>query len=117
MKSSEIKNLIAESLDPETDTEKIAGKLESKGISFDFREGFTEKVLNRLFSTPILIYRETEFRRNLNQVFYRIALTGVAAIIILMLSIFIAQDSFSFNSLLGLGDSYDETIVYLLTGN
>jgi hypothetical protein len=27
------------------------------------------------------------------------------------------QDSFSFNSFLGLGDSYDESIVYLITGN
>ncbi len=117
MNSSELKKLIIQSLDPEKNTEEITGKLDNNGISFDFRNGFTEKVLNRLSSKTLVVTREIEFRRNLNQVFYRIAFTGIVAIIILMLSIFISQDSFSFNSLLGLGDSYDETIVCLLTGN
>jgi hypothetical protein len=118
MKSSELKRLIDQSLDPDTDTGKIATVLENNGISYDFGSGFTERVLNRLSSRKIpFVTREMEFRRNLNKVFYRIALTGIAAIIILILSIYISQDSFSFNSLLGIGDTYDETIVCLLTGN
>ncbi len=117
MKPSELKNLINQALDPETDTGQIAEKLENEGVFYDFKYGFTEKITDRLSSVSMVLKRDTEFRRNLNVVFYRIAITGIAAIIILMLSIFIAQDSFSFNSLLGLGDSYDETIVCLLTGN
>jgi len=55
--------------------------------------------------------------RNLNNVFSRIALTGVAAIVILLISIFMVQGSLSLDSFLGLGNSYDESLVYLLTGN
>jgi len=117
MKPSELKKLMIQSLEPGANTEEIAGKLESEGISYDFNGGFTEKVTTRLFSEPLIASHDLEFRRNLSLVFYRIAITGIAAIIILMLSIFIAQDSFSFNSFLGLGDSIDESIVYLLTGN
>ena len=117
MKPIELKKLINQALDPETDTGRIAERLDNEGVSFDFKDGFTEKITDRLSSVSLVLKHETEFRRNLNLVFYRIAITGVAAIIILALSIFIAQDSFSFNSLLGLGDSYDETIVCLLTGN
>ncbi len=117
MKPSELKKLMIQSLEPGANTKEIAGKLESEGISYDFNGGFTEKVTTRLFSEPLIASHDLEFRRNLSLVFYRIAITGIAAIIILMLSIFIAQDSFSFNSFLGLGDSIDESIVYLLTGN
>jgi hypothetical protein len=53
----------------------------------------------------------------MNYVFYRIALTGVAAIVILLISIYLMEGSVSINSFLGLGDTYDESIVCLLTGN
>jgi len=117
MKSPEIKKLMRDSLDGKSDAGNIPGSLELAGISYDFNEGFTEKVMRRLSGASLTIVRDTEFKRSLNFAFYRIALTGAAAIIILMISIFIMQDSFSFNSFLGLGDSYDESIVYLLTGN
>lgn len=116
MKSSEIKKIILKSLDPETDTSEIAVQMENNGISFDFNEGFTANVLDKLTEKSLMLPYELEYRQRLNRVFYRIAFTGVAAIIILMISIFIAQDSLSFNSLLGMGDTYDETIVCLLTG-
>jgi len=117
MKRPEIKKLISDSLDESGDARYIPGSLEDAGVSYDFSEGFTEKVMGRLSGASLTIVRDTEFKRSLNYAFYRIALTGAAAIIILMISIFIMQDSFSFNSFLGLGDSYDESIVYLLTGN
>ncbi len=117
MNPYELKKLIVRYLDPHEDAEEIAHKLENDGISFNFRDGFTEKITGRISSVKLAVNNTMEFRKNLNRVSYRIALTGIAAIIILMLSIFITQDSFSFNSFLGLGDSYDETIVCLLTGN
>ncbi len=117
MKPSEIKKLVIGSTDEKTDTSEISRILENEGVSFDFRNGFVEKITDRLFAPDVKINREMEFTKNLNFIFYRIAIPGVAAIVILMISIFIVQDSFSFNSFLGLGDSYDESIVYLLTGN
>ena len=117
MKSPEIKKLISDLLDDKSDAGNIPGSLEQAGISYDFSERFTEKVIGRLSGASLTIIQDTEFKRSLNFAFYRIALTGAAAIIILMISIFIIQDSFSFNSFLGLGDSYDESMVYLLTGN
>jgi hypothetical protein len=117
MKPSEVKKLISESLDEKTDTGKIPGMLEDAGVSYDFGKGFTERVTGKLFRVTLTLKRNAEFTRNLNYAFYRIALTGAAAIIILMISIFMMQDSFSFNSFLGLGDSYDESIVYLIKGN
>ncbi len=117
MKPSEIRKLIIGSTEEKTDAGEIARILEDEGVSFDFRKGFAEKVTDRLFAAALKVNPEMEFTKNLNYIFYRIAITGVAAIIVLMISIFIMQDSFSFNSFLGLGDSYDESIVSLLTGN
>lgn len=117
MKITEIKKLICDSLDERSDTGTIPGSLENAGVSYDFSERFTEKVIGRLSGSSLTLVQNTEFKRSLNYAFYRIALPGAAAIIILMISIFIMQDSFSFNSFLGIGDSYDESMVYLLTGN
>jgi hypothetical protein len=117
MNSSEIKNLIISSLQEESEPSDISAQLEESGVSYDFSRNFEARVIDKLFSAGIVVNREVEFLRSLNFVFYRIALTGVAAIIVLMISIFLMEGSISFNSFLGLGDNYDETIVSLLTGN
>lgn len=117
MNRLEIKKLIISSLSSDTDPREFAGKLEEVGISFDFRKGFVEKVLERISSTQFIIKSEVDFVKSMNFAFARIALTGVAAIVLLLISIFLMEGSLSFNSFLGLGDSYDESIVCLLTGN
>ena len=117
MKPSEIKKLIIGSMDADAAPEEIARRLEEEGISYDFSKGFSDRVIDRIFSTGVTILRQREFVRSLNYVFYRVALSGVAAIVILLISIFFMEGSLSFNSFLGLGDSYDESIVCLLTGN
>jgi len=117
MKIPELKDLILRSLDKDSDPEKASAMLEEAGVTWKFSEGFHDKVLDTIFFTGDTVVRKLEFVRNLNSVFYRIALTGVAAIVLLMISIFVIQGSLSFDSFLGLGDSYDESIVYLLTGN
>lgn len=116
MKPEEIKRIIGDSLKGEYDTGKIPEMLENEGVSYDFGKEFTEKVIGRLSGTSLTIKRDVEFGRSLNFAFYRIAITGAAAIVILLISLFLMQDSFSFNSLLGIGDSVDESIVYLITG-
>lgn len=117
MKSSEIKNMIISSLNDEADTIEVSRRLEEEGISYNFSNNFRDKVLDKLFSAGLIINREVEFVKYMNFAFYRVALTGVAAIVVLLISIFLMEGSLSFNSFLGLKDNYDESIVCLLTGN
>ncbi len=117
MRSSEIKKLIISSLEDKPDNTVIASELQ-ESMTFDFRDGFTEKVLDRIFSEgTVVTERQYEFDRNLNIAFYGIALSAVAAILLLMLSIFVTEGSLSFDTLLGLSDGDSESIVCLLTGN
>jgi hypothetical protein len=117
MNTSEIKNLIISSMNANADPVEVSRKLEEEGISYNFSQNFGDKVLNKLFSAGLSINREVEFVKYMNFAFYRVALTGIAAIVILLISIFIMQGSLSLNSFLGLSDNYDESIVCLLTGN
>lgn len=117
MNSSAFKDLLIRSLDKESDPVAASGKIEEAGVSFKFNEGFLEKVMDKIYAAGSSVVREVEFVRNLNYVFYRIALPGVAAIVLLLISIFLMEGSISVNSFLGLGDSSDESIICLLTGN
>ena len=117
MKPAEIKELIINSLSQDSSSEEYRQKLEKVGVTFSFRNDFREKVLDRIFNAGISVNRQIEFVKSMNFAFYRIALSGVAAIVILLISIFLMQGSLSFNSFIGLGNSYDESIVCLLTGN
>jgi hypothetical protein len=117
MKRSEIKKIIISSLDVNADPGIISARLEEEGITYDFKNGFGDRVLNKVFSSGVVINREVEFVRSMNFAFSRIALTSVAAIVVLLISIFLMEGSLSFNSFLGLSDSYDESIVSLVTGN
>jgi hypothetical protein len=117
MKPDKVNLLIIDSLSPESLTDKTMSKLEEAGVSYSFSDGFRDKVLNRIFSASVTVNREIEFLRSMNKVFYRIALTGIAAIAILLISIFLMEGSISFNTFLGLSDNYNESIVCLLTGN
>jgi len=117
MKVTDFKELLIRSLDLESDPEIMSGKIGEAGATFRFSDGFRDKVLEKVYASGSAVVREVEFVRNLNSVFYRIALSGAAAIVILLISIFMIQGSFSFDSFLGLGNGYDESIICLLTGN
>ena len=118
MDSSEIKKMLIASLNAEADTSDLPGKLEDRGITYGFKHGFSDKIINRVFSSGVVkIARQAELLRYMNAAFYKVALTGVAAIIVLLISIFLTEGSISFNSFLGLSDNYDESIICLLTGN
>ncbi len=117
MNKDKLKNLIIDSLNPDSESGDTARRLEEEGVAFHFSTGFGDRVIRKLSSPAKMISRELEFARYLNLAFYRVALTGVAAILVLLLSIYLMEGSLSFNSFLGLSDSYDESIVCLLTGN
>jgi len=116
MKTSEIKRLIISSLGIEHDSEKASSGIQEV-LAWDFSEGFEDKVLASLRNERIVVKRDYEFNRSLSLAFYRVAFTAAAAIILLMLSIFLKEGSLSFDSLLGMSDGYSESIVCLLTGN
>jgi hypothetical protein len=116
METSDIKKLIINSLNPDADNAGIPDQLEKEGISYNFSDGFREKVMNRVFTAGYKVSQQVEIVKYMNFAFYRIALTGVAAIVILLISIFLKEGSLSFNSLLGMSDNYNESIVCLLTG-
>ena len=113
MENSEIKKMILNSLSNDDDG-KIAAELQGV-LDFDFKDGFEKRVLDRIALKARTI--QYEFDKRLRLAFYRVTLTAAAAVILLMISIFLSQGTLSFNSLLGLGDNYSESIVCLLTGN
>jgi hypothetical protein len=117
MKPAEIKDLIISFVSKGESSGDTWKKLEEAGVSYTFSKDFRDKVLDRIFKTGVVINSQIEFVRSMNFVFYRIALTGIAAIVILLISIFLMEGSLSFNSFLGLSDNFNESIVCLLTGN
>lgn len=117
MKKSEFKQLIISSLDQDIDPVEIARKINEAGVKPEFSDKFTERVLNAVYSSGYNMLQGNEFAINLDKVFYRIAFTGIAAIIILLISILFAEGSFSLDSLLGISNSHDESFIFLLTGN
>lgn len=86
-------------------------------MSFDFSEGFEDKVLARINSGSEVYGRTYAIEKSFSLAFYRIAFTAAAAVVILLLSIYLKEGSFSFDLLLGIGDIDSESIVCLLTGN
>lgn len=104
------------SLNDDKESAESFSKLNEE-ILYDFDERFTARVLDRIFSGDIKIVRQIEFSRYMNIAFSRIAITGVAAIVLLLISIFMMEGNLSFNSILGISDSQAESIVCLLTGN
>jgi len=117
MKPQEIKKLIIGSQSEGNDPAEAARELENAGLSYDFSRGFSTRVTDKLFSASSFAVSQVEFMRSMNFAFKRIAFTGVAAIILLLISIFLMEGSFSVNSILGLSDSIDESIICLMTGN
>lgn len=117
MKPSDFKQFIITSLDVESNPMEVAEMFENVVGVCDFSDDFEDKVFEKLFGKSIEVDRESEFIKNLSLWVNRVAITGVAAILILLISIFFTEgDSFSLNSLMGLSDVYEEGMVCLLGG-
>ena len=82
---------------------------------YQFKHGFANRVLNRLDRPRNGFGIEFSFVKDLNRVFARVAISGIAAIIILLISIYLTTGSVSLDSLSGT-ESYseDNVISYLL---
>ncbi len=117
MDRSDINFFLISSLDADADLNKVNQEMETVTRMYDFSDSFKDRLLEKLFSRGLEVNPQIEFLKTISWAFPRIALTGVAAIILLLISIYIMEDSFSFNTILGLSESYDENIITMLTGN
>ncbi len=116
MKRDDVRSLLSDSLRPESGPGDSYNLLKEHGASYSFGPGFTDRVVDKIFSQAIVINRQLEFVRTLNNVFYKVAFAGVAAILLLLMSIFFTDGSLTFNSLMGISNSFDENLITLLAG-
>ncbi len=117
MKPADLLILIESGLQSDSRAGDLSDKLRSEGVQYSFSSGFTTKVLNRISEGVVVINRQLDFARSLNSIFYRVAFAGVAAIIILLISIFISEGSLSLSSLVGISRNLEEDLIGLLTIN
>ena len=115
MKPSKIKELMISSLDENSNVAEIAESFEREGLSFDFSEDFENKVFDELFGKSINVENDNSiFSKSFLGLCNKVSMIGAAVIIIFILSIFFTQGEISLNSLVGLGNVYDEGMIYLL---
>lgn len=81
---------------------------------YSFSEGFRERVLGKLGIEKMPVYLRPDFLRSLDLGFRRVALSGVAAILILIASILLSQGSLSYDTLLGIDSNVDDSLISLL---
>lgn len=111
-----LEKALSESEELRREKEKLVRLRELIGSGdYQFQYGFTDRVMNRLTKSKNGKSIEFNFARDLNRIFMRVAITGVAAIILLLLSIYLTTGSVSIDSLSG-AESYseDNVISYLL---
>ena len=114
MKKDLIKNIIINSLKEDNDDGKITLELLER-VDYDFEVGFEENVFAKIFNRSKLI--RYEFDKRLRFAFRSVSIVAAAAVILLMVSIFLNEGNLSIDALLGVEDGYSESIVCLLTGN
>jgi len=114
MKPEEIKNLLLRSLTDEiSENERLI--LEREALTdHKFSAGFRERLMSKIVAGKLIISSRRDMLRSFDRIFVRIALTGVAAILLLALSIFISQGSLSYDALLGIDDHVDDALLSLL---
>ncbi len=78
------------------------------GYSPRFSQGFSGRILENVFA-------DSAESNNLYFLFKRFALSGVAAIIILLVSVYLTDGSFSLNALLGLSDLTTDNLLLALS--
>ena len=111
-----VEDALSESEELRNEKEKLIRLRELVGSrDFQFNHGFKERVMDNLSSNRNGLGIDFTFVRDLNRIFTRVAITGIAAIVLLLLSIFLTTGSVSFDSLSG-AESYseDNVISYLL---
>lgn len=77
---------------------------------FSFRPGFMDRVVAQLVANA----PEMELNRNIYYLFKRVAITGAAAIILLLLGIYLTMGTLNFDVILGVESLSDDSLVTFL---
>ena len=96
--------------------ERLPGELKAVGVDYDFSDQFGVNVMRHIDELRSGVSRELELFRSLNIFFSRVAITGIAAILLLALIIVLSNGSATIDTLLGMGDTVDETVLSVLAG-
>lgn len=117
MNTDELKQLIINSLNEDVEPRISMNLLEKEGVVYDFNDDFEDRILCKLFGSHAILEREYDFTQFVNRWFSKIIISGAAAVILMFVTIFISEgNSFSLDSLIGLGDTYEEGMICLLGG-
>ena len=54
MNISKLKDLLIRSLDEDADPLEVSGKIEEAGVSYNFRENFHDKVMDKIYMQDLL---------------------------------------------------------------
>jgi hypothetical protein len=112
-----ISEMLLNSSSDDCSPEILQGYKDESDDWYDFSDDFNGKVFSAIAADKDVYSAEYDFTRSLSSVFMRIALSGAAAIILLLISLYLSEGDLSLRSIVGISDSYNDGIVYLLTGN
>ena len=114
MKRKELTDLALKSLTDEISPEE-RNVIESELLQdHTFNAGFAERVLNSVNRAQSGFLFGYENLRSFTTAFNRLAITGIAAIILLAITLFISHGSLSFDTLVGIDTEVDEGMISLL---
>ena len=114
MNNEELKKLMLRSLTDDL-SEKERAIIEKDVVpELQFSNGFRGLLMDKITSGSVVLLNGMDFLRTFDLLFRRIAITGVAAIILLALTVFISEGSFSYDTILGLDSTVDEGLISLL---
>jgi len=83
---------------------------------YRFKPFFESRVMNRIHKLRNGKIIEFDFAKNLFFVFKRVAISGITAILILLISIYISEGSFSLDAFTGVESFSDDNLIsYLLS--
>jgi len=81
---------------------------------YAFRVGFKNRVLARIADEKKPLFQKPEFNSSLYSMFKRVAITGVAAIVIILLSLYLSGETISLDTVTGKSIHSDEDLVSIL---
>ena len=109
-----LKELVLKSLTGELDEEERELLNREVIPVYSFSNRFRDSVMDRISEKPLFLLFRPDFLRSFNESFRRVAFAGVAAIVVLMVVMFISQGSISYDTLLGIDATIDEPLISLL---
>lgn len=116
MEQSTFKERLLKMAGQQTNPEILPGELKADGIDYDFSDQFETNLMRHIDILRSGVYKELDLLRSVNLIFTRVAITGIAAVLVLALIIVLSNDSATVDTLLGMGDAVDETILSVLAG-